>query len=137
MPRAAGAAYRKVPYDRRPSAAAETLPGRWGIMPMYLQIASYTPDGLRGLLKEGGTGALEEIAKMGEVFDTKPNEVMFAFGEDDVYVSWELPDNESAAAISLAMAASGATRVRTVVLIEPEELDRAIQRNVSYGQPRT
>jgi uncharacterized protein with GYD domain len=107
-------------------------------MPRYLHIASYTRDGLLELLKEQGTeGVLDAFVAMGERFDTKPDDVIFAFGDDDVYVSWELPDNESAATISLAMAASGATRVRTVVGVDPEELDRAVQRSLTYGPPGT
>jgi uncharacterized protein with GYD domain len=70
-----------------------------------LHIASYAGDELAGLLCERGTAAVEHIASIGKSLDTKPDDVMFAFGEDDVYVVWELPDNETAAPVSLAIAA--------------------------------
>ncbi len=59
----------------------------------------------------------------------------FAFGDDDAYVIGEAPDNAAAAAISLAVAASGAARVKTVVLLTPEEIDQATQASVPYRPP--
>ena len=104
-------------------------------MPRYLIVASYTPDGIRGLLEGGGTArrtAVEEAIRGAggklETFD-------FAFGEDDVYVVAEMPDNIAAASIGLTVAASGLVRTRTVVLLTPEEIDRAAKVKVSYRPP--
>jgi uncharacterized protein with GYD domain len=47
----------------------------------------------------------------------------------------EFPDNESAAAMALTVNSSGAVTTRTVVLLTPEEVDRAAQRSVSYRAP--
>ena len=55
----------------------------------------------------------------------------------EVYATLELPDNEAAAALALAVNASGATTVRTVVLLTPEEVDAAAQRSVEYRPPGT
>lgn len=59
----------------------------------------------------------------------------FAFGENDVYVIVDVPDNESATAIALAVNAAGGARVRTVVLLTPEQVDAAARRSVSYQPP--
>jgi len=47
--------------------------------------------------------------------------VYFAFGESDLYVIVEAPDNASAAAMGLAANASGAARLKTTMLLTPEE----------------
>ena len=104
-------------------------------MPRYLFEVSYTAEGAKGLLKEGAAGrrALVEgiVAGMGgklESFD-------FAFGEHDVYVVAEAPGHVDAAAVSLAVAASGAASIRTVVLLSAEEMDAATKRSVAYRPP--
>jgi uncharacterized protein with GYD domain len=52
-----------------------------------------------------------------------------------VYAIADLPDRESAIALSLAVDASGAASVRTVVLIDPEEIDAATTSPVGYRGP--
>lgn len=59
----------------------------------------------------------------------------FAFGDHDVYVIADLPDNESAAAVALTVNSAGGAAVRTVVLLTPEEVDAAAKRSVDYRPP--
>ena len=59
----------------------------------------------------------------------------FAFGDVDAYSIVDLPDNASAAAISLAVAQSGAVATKTVVLLTPEEMDAARNKTVDYRPP--
>jgi uncharacterized protein with GYD domain len=59
----------------------------------------------------------------------------YAFGEDDVLVIAEYPDNVTAAAASLTVAASGAVSVKMVVLLTPEEIDEAAKKSVDYRPP--
>jgi uncharacterized protein with GYD domain len=59
----------------------------------------------------------------------------FAFGDADVYLVCECPDNVSAAALSLAASASGLVRTRTVPLLTVEETDRALSKKVAYRAP--
>lgn len=47
----------------------------------------------------------------------------------------DLPDHVASAAASLAVCASGAASVRTVVLMTPEEMDEAAKRTVGYRPP--
>ena len=59
----------------------------------------------------------------------------FAFGEDDAYVILDLPNNVSAAALSMVVKASGAVRTRSTVLLTPEEIDQAAKATVRYRPP--
>ncbi len=59
----------------------------------------------------------------------------FAFGEADAYVIADIPDNVSATAASLTVNASGAVRVKTTVLMTPEEVDQATKKTVTYHPP--
>ena len=92
-------------------------------MPNYLAVASYTPEGLKALLKTGGTARRAAVEKMLESLDGHLKAFYFAFGENDAYLIVELPNNLAAAAISLAVAAAGAVRTKTIVLLTPEEMD--------------
>jgi uncharacterized protein with GYD domain len=93
-------------------------------MPNYLAVASYTPEGLKALLKTGGTARRAAVEKMLESLDGHLKAFYFAFGENDAYLIVELPNNLAAAAISLAVAAAGAVRTKTIVLLTPEEMDQ-------------
>ena len=59
----------------------------------------------------------------------------FAFGSVDAYVVCDLPDDTAAAAAAFTVAASPATRVRTIKLLTVEEADAAIGRSVGYRPP--
>ena len=52
----------------------------------------------------------------------------------------DLPSNAAAAALSLAVSASGAVNARVTVLLTPEEIDTAaatVRDSVSYNPPGT
>ena len=59
----------------------------------------------------------------------------YAFGETDVFAIADVPDNVSAAALSLAVSASGAVKTQMTVLLTPEEIDQATKKTVSYRPP--
>jgi len=96
---------------------------------------SYTVEGLRGLLKEGGSARKAGLAKLAEGLGGRLEALYFAFGEDDVYAIGDFPDSVTAAAVSIAANASGAVRAKTVVLLTPEELDQATKKSVDYRPP--
>jgi uncharacterized protein with GYD domain len=104
-------------------------------MPKYLWKASYTAEGAKGVLKEGGSSRRDMIAKMAKDMGGSVEAFYFAFGDADVYVIADAPDNASAASISLAVAAGGAAGIETVVLLSPEEIDEAAKKSVSYRPP--
>ena len=96
-------------------------------MPKYLCRSSYTPDGLKGLLKEGGTACAEAVRKAVEGMGGVLEAVYFAFGETDVYLIMEMPDNATAAASSIMGNVGGTTPSTWTVLMTPEEVDRAVE----------
>lgn len=86
-------------------------------------------------MKEGGTGRREAIEKLFADIGGTLESFYFAFGEDDAYVTAELPDNITAAAVSLTIGASGGASVKTVVLMTPEEMDKAAKTSIGYRAP--
>ena len=104
-------------------------------MPRYMIRASLTSEGLKGTLAEGGTtrkAALEEtISALGGTLES----FFYAFGEDDVVGIAEMPDNVSAAAFSMTVAAAGVAVAKTTVLLTPEEIDPVAAKAVAYRPP--
>jgi len=104
-------------------------------MAKFLGIASYTPEGVQGLLKDGGSKRRDVIAKAVEALGGTLEAYYFAFGDADAYVTVDMPDNVSAAAVSLAVNATGAASAKMVVLMTPEEVDAAVKKVVEYTAP--
>ena len=104
-------------------------------MAKYLFTGSYTSDGAKGVLKEGGTARRAMLDEMIGSLGGTVESFYFAFGEADVYVIADLPDASSAAAMSMTASATGAVEVRTIALLTPEELDDATTKSVAYRAP--
>ncbi|MFE3448774.1 GYD domain-containing protein [Nonomuraea sp. NPDC059194] len=104
-------------------------------MPKYLIQATYTPEGLKGLLREGGTGRREALDRMMENIGGRVESFYYAFGECDVYVITDVPNNVTAAAVGLTISATGAVRTKTVVLLTTDEIDEAVRQEVAYRPP--
>ena len=131
-------------------------------MAKYLAQISYSHDGLKGLLKEGGSKRLEAVEQLtkglGTTSSIQPPAIMtscsmealehlvkgvggtleafyYAFGDYDLIIIMDLPDNASAAALSLITSASGAARIKTTVLLSPEEIDEATKKSANYRPP--
>jgi uncharacterized protein with GYD domain len=104
-------------------------------MPKYLVIASYTNDGIKGVLKTGGTARTKAVKDAVEALGGSLESFYFAFGKDDAYVTIDLPDDASAAALAMAVSATGLVSVRIVVLLTPSDIDDASKRNVAYNPP--
>ncbi len=104
-------------------------------MAKYLLEVNYVGDGVKGLLKEGGTKRRAAAEKAAKSLGGKVEAFYFAFGDTDAYVIADMPDNVSAAAISLTVAASGAATARTTVLMTPAEMDEAASKTPVYRAP--
>jgi uncharacterized protein with GYD domain len=104
-------------------------------MPKYLITASYTAEGAKGLIKEGGSKRRQAAEAALKSAGGRVEAFYFAFGENDAYVIIDAPDNTSVAAASMAINASGAVQTKTVVLLTPEEIDQAVKSTVSYRAP--
>jgi len=104
-------------------------------MPKFMVKASYAPDGIKGLIKEGGSGRRAVVQKMVDSLGGKVEAFYFAYGADDVYVIVDVPDATSGMALSLAANATGAVRLSTTPLITTEEMDAACKKSVVYRAP--
>jgi uncharacterized protein with GYD domain len=104
-------------------------------MAKYLFEAHYTTEGAKGVAREGGSGRRAALTKMAEGLGGKLETFYFAFGKVDAYVIVDVPDNVTAAAVALAVNQGGGATVKTVVLISPEEMDKAAKKSVEYRPP--
>lgn len=104
-------------------------------MPKYLVFGSYTQEGVKGLLKEGGSNRREAVEQAANSVGATLEAYYFAFGENDFYLILDAPDQASIIATSLSASASGAVNIQTVVLITPEEIDQALEKHVDYRPP--
>jgi len=96
-------------------------------MPKYLIQSSYTQEGLEGLLAEGGSSRREAVEKALASIGGTLEACYYAFGDTDVFIITDLPDNVMATAASLIGNAAGTSKIKITVLITPEEVDKATE----------
>lgn len=106
-------------------------------VPRFLFKANYTLDGLQGLMKEGGTGRKKAVETLATSLGGHLVSIDYAFGDTDTYVICELPDDQAAAAASLRITATGMATVSTVRLLDPTQIDEAVDRQLEYRAPGT
>jgi uncharacterized protein with GYD domain len=104
-------------------------------MPKYLIQASYTAQGVQGLQKEGGSARRSAVQAGVEKAGGRLESFYFAFGESDAFIVVDVPDAATAAALSLAVNASGTSRTRTTPLLTCEEMDAAAKKGIDYRPP--
>ena len=104
-------------------------------MPKYLLQVSYTADGAKGVLKDGGSKRREAARAATSSVGGTLDSMYFAFGDSDAIVIVDAPDTASIIACSLALNASGAVTSKTTVLITPEEIDSAAKKSPTYTPP--
>jgi uncharacterized protein with GYD domain len=104
-------------------------------MPKYLLHVSYTADGYKGVMKDGGTKRRAAARTLVESLGGKLETFYYAFGECDVFTIVDIPDSGSVAAASITLAASGAVTTKVTVLLTPEEIDAAVKKPASYTPP--
>ena len=104
-------------------------------MPHFLIQARYTSQGLEGLMKDKASGRKAAVSQAVGQLGGKVESMYYCFGKYDVLVIAEVPDNVSAAALSLAAWASGLVRIDTTPLLSVEETDKALAKTVEYRAP--
>jgi uncharacterized protein with GYD domain len=104
-------------------------------MPKYLIKASYTAEGVKGVMKDGGTKRRQAAEAAVKSTGGKLEGFYFAFGDADALVIVDAPDNASIAAASMAIGASGLVTCKTIVLLTPEEIDQAVKKGATYTPP--
>jgi uncharacterized protein with GYD domain len=101
-------------------------------MAKFLIQGSYTAEGAKGLIKEGGSSRRAAIQKALDGLGGKVDAMYYTFGASDVVVICDIPDSISGLALSLAVNASGAVKISTTPLLSLEEVDAACKKAVSY-----
>ena len=104
-------------------------------MQKYLIQVNYVGEGIQGLIKEGGTSRRATIEKVVKSLGGNMEVFYYAFGETDLYVIADFPDNASVASFSLVARASGAVTIKTTLLMTSEEVDEAAKKMLSYRPP--
>ena len=97
-------------------------------LPLYLSRFSYTTDAIKALLNE----PQDRSAAAREMADSLGGKLLgfwYAFGEFDGVFLMEAPDNASAAAVAMAVGASGAlSEIESTVLLDMDEAQEAMRK---------
>ena len=95
-------------------------------MPHYLVQVGYNTSGIAGLVKEP-QDRIEKVTPAVEALGGRIECAYYAFGEHDIVLICEMPDNASAAAFALAVGAGGTVgSYKTTVLLTPQEAVEAM-----------
>ena len=104
-------------------------------MPKVLWKFGYSAEGVKGLLKDGGSARRVATQKAIESLGGRLEAYYFAFGDTDVYIIADMPDAASTAALALTAGASGTGSAKTTVLLTPEDVDAAVRKSPMYVPP--
>ena len=96
-------------------------------MPKYLCKGSYTVEGVKGVLKEGGSARRDAVAKAAKSVGGKLESLYFALGDTDFYLILDLPDNVTTVAGSIMSNMTGTLKVTYTPLLTPEEMDQSVE----------
>src|SRR5512135_821623 len=104
----------------------------------YLLQVAYTAEGWAALV-QNPHNRLEEVRPVVARLDGSLENLWMSFGDYDVVALLQLPDNVSAAALSIAISAGGAVKaVKTTPLMNVEEGMEALRKagGVGYKAPK-
>ena len=104
-------------------------------MPKYLFQVNYVGDGVKGLLKDGGTKRRAITDKLFKSLGGSMEAYYYAFGDTDLYIIADLPNYAAVTAGVLTTTATGALTVKTTVLLTPEDVDAAVKMTPTYSPP--
>jgi uncharacterized protein with GYD domain len=105
-------------------------------MAKYMIKASYSPEGIKGVMAKGGSARADAIEKLASGVGGSVEAVYFSFGSDDLFAIIEAPGHEAMAAIAGTVSQTGAlSKYETVVLLTPAQIDEAANMTVAYTPP--
>jgi uncharacterized protein with GYD domain len=104
-------------------------------MGKYLFHGSYSTEGIRGVVKEGGTSRLKVVETLAKSVGGNLESFYFAFGDDSYFIVCDLPNDEAAAAVAMTVSASGAVSNSTTKLLTPAQVDAAVKLSPTYRAP--
>ena len=105
-------------------------------MSKYMIKASYSPEGMKGVMAKGGSARVDAIKKLASGVGGSLESCYFAFGSDDLYAIVDAPSHEAMAAIAGTVTSTGVlSSYQTVVLLTADEIDAAAGLPVDYTPP--
>ena len=104
-------------------------------MAKYLFEANYVGEGIKGLMREGGTKRRDALVDALKSVGGSLDSFYYAFGDTDVLGVFDIPSNANAAALSLMVNSTGSVKVRLKPLLTVEDLDEASKQTPSYRAP--
>ena len=94
-------------------------------MSKYLVQVNYVGEGVKGLLKDGGSKRRAVTEKLIKSVGGSLDAYYYAFGDTDLYIIVDFPNHAAVTACVLTVNATGTVSVKTTVLLPPEEVDAA------------
>ena len=104
-------------------------------MPKYLLKANYNAEGVRGVMKEGGSQREAAARALVESLGGKVECFYFTHGDSDAIVICDFPDVASGLAGVMAVNASGLVTASTTPLISAADIDAAAKKTGKYRAP--
>lgn len=104
-------------------------------MTKYLFEANYVDEGIKGLMREGGTKRRDAVVEALKSVGGSLECFYYAFGDADVLGVFDIPDQASAAALSLMINSTGAVNLMLKPLMTPEDIDEAVKKTPAYRAP--
>jgi uncharacterized protein with GYD domain len=104
-------------------------------MPKFLVQVNYTPEGAKGLHKDGGTKRREVAENAAKSLGGHFESFYFCFGKYDVVCIADMPDAIAMTALCMAVTESGAAETVTTPLLTTAEVDHAVSKHSAYRKP--
>ncbi|MGO9312835.1 MAG: GYD domain-containing protein [Syntrophobacteraceae bacterium] len=104
-------------------------------MAKYLYYGNYVGDGLKGLLKDGGSGRRAAVEKLVKSLGGTMECCYWDHGEYGWFCIADMPDKESATSMVLTINASLLGHVSAVGLLTAEEMDQVAKKSPTYRAP--
>lgn len=96
-------------------------------MGLYLYIGSYSGEGVKGVVAEGGRKREAETRKLFKSVGGKILQYLFAVGEFDFIIVAEMPDDQAALVPPMLACATGTVHVKTTKLLTAAEMDEVCE----------
>jgi len=104
-------------------------------MPKYLFQVNYVGEGVKGLLKDGGSKRRAVVEEFFKSLGGRLEAYYYALGDTDLYIIAEFPNHAAVKACGLAVTATGTIACKAEVLLTPEEVDAATKLQPTYSAP--
>jgi uncharacterized protein with GYD domain len=104
-------------------------------MSKYLIQVNYVGEGVKGLLKDGGSKRRAVTEKLIKSVGGSLDAYYYAFGDTDLYIIADFPNHAAVTAAALTSSAPGTITCKTTVLLRPEEVDDAGKLTPTYSPP--